>query len=342
MNPVSEPEATPESEAALSRAADLGVHLVPVPTPFAVGRVNCYLLEGEPLTLIDAGPKSERSLERLESGIEAAGHSIEDIELVVATHQHIDHIGLIGTVAERSGADVAAIDISVDRLASFTFGSQRDDDLAVDLMVRNGVPREIASALREVTAGFRDWGSPVTVTHPVAEGDTLRMGSRDYEIFLRPGHSPSDTLFWDADRGLMFGGDHLLSHISSNPLISKPLVGEGVRTRALIDYRRSLALTKAQPVELMLSGHGLPITDHAGLIGKRLKSQDRRSEKIFGLVAEGKETAHSIAEAIWGNIALTQAYLTLSEVIGHLDILVDEGRVAVNTDGEFDRFEVDS
>ena len=339
MTSVSEPEATPESEAAIARAAEGGVHLVPVPTPFAVGRVNCYLLEGDPLTLIDAGPRSERSLERLEAGIEAAGHKLEDIELVVATHQHIDHIGLIGTVAERSDAGVAAIGISVDRLASFTFGSERDDDLAVDLMVRNGVPAEIASALKEVTASFRDWGSPVTVTQPVPAGGKIRMGSRDYEVFLRPGHSPSDTLFWDPGRGLMFGGDHLLSHISSNPLISKPLVGEGVRTRALIDYRKSLALTKSDPVELMLSGHGLPITEHADLIDKRVESQDRRTEKIFGLVAEGHSKAHEISEAIWGNIALTQAYLTLSEVIGHLDILVEEGRVTVSNDGEFDRFE---
>ncbi len=339
---MSEPEVTPESEAALAKAAAWDVHLIAVPTPFAVGRVNCYLLEGDPLTLIDAGPKSEKSLERLKSGIEATGHKLEDIELVVATHQHIDHIGLIGTVAERSGAEVAAIDISVDRLASFTFSSDRDDDLAVDLMVRNGVPREIASGLREVTAGFRDWGSPATVTQPVTAGGTIRMGSRDYEVFLRPGHSPSDTLFWDGERRLMFGGDHLLSHISSNPLISKPLVGEGERTHALLDYRESLALTRADPVKLMLSGHGLPITEHADLIDKRIESQDRRTEKIFGLVGKGHSKAHEISEAIWSNIALTQAYLTLSEVIGHLDILVDEGRVTVSNDGEFDRFEVAS
>ncbi len=30
---------------------------------------------------------------------------------------------------------------------------------------------------------------------------------------------------------------------------------------------------------------------------------------------------------MWGNIAVTQAYLTLSEVLGHLDLLANEGRV---------------
>ena len=34
-----------------------------------------------------------------------------------------------------------------------------------------------------------------------------------------------------------------------------------------------------------------------------------------------------MAQAIWGNVAVTQAFLTLSEVIGHADLLVNEGRV---------------
>ena len=37
------------------------VHVLPVPTPFAVGRVNCYLVDDDPLTLVDAGPNSATS-----------------------------------------------------------------------------------------------------------------------------------------------------------------------------------------------------------------------------------------------------------------------------------------
>jgi glyoxylase-like metal-dependent hydrolase (beta-lactamase superfamily II) len=33
-----------------------GIHRIAIPTPFAVGRVNVYLIEDEPLTLVDAGP----------------------------------------------------------------------------------------------------------------------------------------------------------------------------------------------------------------------------------------------------------------------------------------------
>jgi len=337
---VAEPDPTPESEAALAQAREWGIHTIPVPTPFAVGRVNCYLIEGEPLTLIDAGPRSEKSLQGLEAGVEAAGYRLEDIELVVATHQHIDHIGQITSVVDRSGAEVSAIDLVVERLAGFNWGSEQEDQLAVDLMVRYGVPEDIANVLKEVTASFRELGSPVNVNRPFSAGDRITMGSREYEVFHRPGHSPSDTVFWDEDRKLMFGGDHLLSHISSNPLISKPLDGSPGRTRSLINYRDSLRETAAMPVEIMLSGHGLAITGHAELIEKRLAGQDRRTEKIYKLVADGNASPHAVANAIWGDIALTQAYLTLSEVVGHLDILVEDGRVTETEGEKFSTFEV--
>ena len=45
------------------------------------------------------------------------------------------------------------------------------------------------------------------------------------------------------------------------------------------------------------------------------------------MIAERPRTAYEIAQALWGNIAVTQAYLTLSEVLGHVDLLLNDGRV---------------
>ena len=51
-----DPFVTPEE--ALDRArARPGSSRLRIPTPFAVGRVNCYLIEDEPLTLVDTGPE---------------------------------------------------------------------------------------------------------------------------------------------------------------------------------------------------------------------------------------------------------------------------------------------
>src|SRR3989442_8530160 len=103
----------PAAELALQRARDAGIHLLRIPTPFAGGRVNCYLIEDEPLTLLDTGPNSGKALDELERALEAHGRRVEDLELIVLSHQHMDHLGLAGILARRSGAEVAALDALV-------------------------------------------------------------------------------------------------------------------------------------------------------------------------------------------------------------------------------------
>jgi hypothetical protein len=93
------------------------------------------------------------------------------------------------------------------------------------------------------------------------------------------------------------------------------------------------------PAEIVLSGHGEPITEHAKLIDERILKHERRKEKIYKLIAEQPRSGFEIAQAIWGNVAVTQAFLTLSEVIGHADLLVNEGRVREVGDGTVTRYE---
>ena len=97
---------------------------------------------------------------------------------------------------------------------------------------------------------------------------------------------------------------------------------------------------REMPAELVLSGHGEPITDHVGLIDSRFAAIDRRKEKIFKLIEERPRSGYELAQAIWGNVAVTQAFLTLSEVIGNTDLLVNEGRVREVDDGSVVRYEV--
>jgi glyoxylase-like metal-dependent hydrolase (beta-lactamase superfamily II) len=157
-------------------------------------------------------------------------------------------------------------------------------------------------------------------------------------VLHRPGHSPSDTIFWDEERRILIAADHLIKHISSNPLISRPL-GNGdfsprERPQALVTYLASLRKTREMPAEIVLSGHGEPITDHVALIDERFAMHQRRAEKIYGLIAEQPRTGYELAQALFGDIAVTQAYLTLSEVLGHVDLLLNDERVReVEQDG---------
>jgi glyoxylase-like metal-dependent hydrolase (beta-lactamase superfamily II) len=328
---------TPEQ--ALERAREAGVHRLQIPTPFAVGRVNCYLLEGEPLTLLDTGPNSGKSLDELEHQLNALGRSIEDLELVILSHQHIDHLGLVEIIGARSGAEVAAIDVAVPFVENFGRDAELDDEFAGGLMLRHGIPEDVVIALRSVSRSFRGWGARAKVTRPLHDGEVLRLGDRALEVQHRPGHSPSDTLFWDAERRMLLCADHLIARISSNPLISRPLDGSRKRPQALVTYIASLRRTRELPAEVVLPGHGEPITDHRALIDERFALHRRRAEKLFRLISERPRTAYELAQEMWGNVAVTQAFLTLSEVLGHVDLLLNDGRVREVAAGELVRFE---
>ncbi len=324
---------------ALERAERAGILRLQIPTPFAVGRVNCYLIEDEPLTLVDAGPNSGKSLDELQRQLDAAGHAVEDLGLIVISHQHIDHLGLVDIIASRSGADVAALDLVVGFVERYGEDAERDDEFASALMVRYGIPDDLVIALRSVSRSFRGWGAAARVTRPLADGGTLALRDRSFEVQHRPGHSPSDTVFWDADRRILICADHLIAHISSNPLLARPLDGSDERPRSLVAYLASLARTRELPAELVLPGHGEPIVDHVALIDERFALHRRRAEKLRKLIAERPRTAYELAQELWGNVAVTQAFLTLSEVVGHVDLLIDAGAVREVDDAGVIRFE---
>jgi glyoxylase-like metal-dependent hydrolase (beta-lactamase superfamily II) len=327
-----------------ARAQAQGVHCLAIPTPFAVGRVNCYLIEDEPLTLLDAGPNSATSLTALEAALAEHGRRVEDLERIVVTHQHIDHIGLVDILAKRSSAEVCALDLLAPWLRNYKQEMEENDGFSAEIMLRGGIPQDVVHALRAVSASFRAWGAAAEVTRPLADGELLEFASRTWRVLHRPGHSPSDTVFLDEAAGELFGGDHLIKHISSNPLLSKSLerlpagmsegeeertsssgAGDG-RPRALMIYMDSLRATREMELEVVYAGHGEPVEGHRELIDGRMRMHERRADKLHALIAERPRNAYELAQEMWGNVAVTQAFLTLSEVLGHVDLLIEEGR----------------
>jgi glyoxylase-like metal-dependent hydrolase (beta-lactamase superfamily II) len=326
-------------------ALPAGIHLLPIPTPFLVGRVNCYLLDGPPLTLVDTGPNSGKSLDELERALAGVGRRVEDLELIVLSHQHVDHTGLLEVLVRRSRAEVAGLSLLAGYLRDYPASAAADDAFAQAVMREHGVPGDTVTVLGAVSGAYRAFGSHGRIDRELGPGDVLQVGERRLEVLHRPGHSPTDTLFWAAEEGLALGGDHLLSRISSNPLIARPpeLPADADpqrirRPRALVTYLDSLRATRAMPLRLLLSGHGEPVHDHVALIDERMRMHQRRAEKILRLISSEPLSAYEIAVRMWGNVAVTQAYLTLSEVVGHLDLLLVDGRAEELAEGELRRF----
>jgi glyoxylase-like metal-dependent hydrolase (beta-lactamase superfamily II) len=333
---------TAVSPDAVEIAASAGIHGLTVPTPFSIGSVNAYLIEGTPLTLVDCGPDSATCLAGIERQLAARGHRVEDLELLVITHQHTDHFGLTALLAERSGAQVACLDLLVEYVENYEEQSTANDAYTRMLMLRHGVNPEIVDALSSVRGVIRSMAGPVPITRVLAEGELLAAGERELRVLHRPGHSPSDTVFHDEAAKILVAGDHLLSKISSNALLTRPLGNppdDVPRPTPLLEYRRSLQATAEMDLELVLGGHGHPIVDHRKLIARRLDRQLKRADDIHALLLGAPLSAHELAREMWGKIAYTQPHLTLSEVLGHLDLVIADGRVAEDATGDVIRFE---
>jgi glyoxylase-like metal-dependent hydrolase (beta-lactamase superfamily II) len=310
-----------------------GIHRIPLPTPFQIGDVNAWLLRGEPLTLVDAGPLMEETEARLGEGLAALGVAVEDLELIVLTHQHDDHVGLAGELRRRSGAEVAGLAPLGAFLADTGASMDADDAYSVALMRRHGVTEKTVETLHGISRAFRRFVADVPVARVIAEGDELRAGGRTWQVRERPGHSPTDTVL--ASDGVLLAGDHLLERVSSNPIAHVPigardpagLAASPERPRTLLTYAGSLRATAgADRGELILPGHGDAFTGAAGLIEKRLELHERRAAKILAALTHPRSAA-DVGRDLWRHVPVTQAYLVLSEVLGHLDLLEQRGAV---------------
>ncbi len=305
--------------------------------------MNAYLLPGDPVTLVDPGPRWRQSLTGLEAALAEERLHVDDVELLVLTHQHQDHVGLAATIQRRSGCVVAGHELLADLLADEAATRAGEDAYEIALMRLHGIPDTIVAEVPRISAQARGYGESVEVGLRLADGDVLAAGDRELEVALRPGHSPTDTIFLLGDGSALLG-DHLLLDSPAVTVAHRPPRGSAdprERPRALLDYRASLAATANRAVTSGFPGHGDRVGDAAAAIADRLAAQDRRAERLLGKLGREPQTAWEIAESVWQADRgpaeahpLPVQYIVLSDVLSHLDLLVETGRAREQDDGD--------
>ena len=291
-----------------------------------IGSVNVWLLRGDPLTLVDAGPGNDEAFEALRAGLRDEGVRLEDIELVLGTHHHLDHAGLAPEVRAASGAQIALHGEAADYLAAGHAHIERDRAYSHRLMRAHGVPDDVIADNESFWDFLRDNSSTFEADIRLADGDTIRAGSRDLQVLARPGHSRSDTLFVDPGAGEAFVGDHLLAGVSSNTEIAPVGEAEGERPRPRTEYLRNLKRTARMPLEILYAGHGRPVKAHRALVDVRIAEHRRRAARIAGALLHRPESAYGIAKRLWPERTVReQPLLVVWEVLGHLELLIAAG-----------------
>lgn len=292
-----------------------------VPTPFAVGDVIVYLVKDEALTLIDCGPNTKEAAESLSLQLKEHGVSAADIEQVVLTHHHADHSGLLHLFSEDT--EVIGHPLNDRYITQDQSYIARQEDFFLSLMTEMDVPLTPEDIHKTVKLSYL-FSANRPLTKTVREGGKID-GLNGWTVLEIPGHAASHIALYHEKSGEMFSGDLLLSNSSTNPILEAPEKG-GVRAAPMLDYLNSMKRLYDVNPSFLYPGHGDLLTDVKPAFDRRLEKLRSRSEYVLRLLSEETLTAFQVCRRLFPAVYENEMFLTMSETIGHLDVLAAEGK----------------
>lgn len=310
------------------------IHQITLPTPFPVGPVHTYLVQGDPLTLIDTGPHTPEAMAALQAGLAVHGVAARDIERVLITHAHADHYGQAGSIVDASGAEVWAHPLAQPLIEGWEAYLAPRERFWLELLLAAGVPDELAQKTASLYQGMQRYITRAPVARRLNEGEIIELAGAAWRVLYCPGHADNLICFYQPDERLLIGNDHLLAHISSNAIVGPPPLGEAERRRPLVEYWTSLCRIYEQEIALVLTGHGEAVADARSLITYRFRFYEQRLARLADELRRGPQTIWQLAEALFRRLDAVDTFLAASEVLGHLDVLEDKGQVVKELAGD--------
>jgi len=311
-----------------------GVHRIPLPLPMdGLRAVNVYAVEtGGGLIMIDSGWALDVAERQLEQALGSLGYEFGDIQRFLVTHIHRDHYTLAISLRRVYGPKIAlgiGEQPSLERTLSGNLGGQARQ------MVRWGADQLV----RKWTESF---GAEDTRQRDIYEEPdewldgttTIDLGDRTLIAVPTPGHTQGHVVFVDEGAGVLFGGDHVLPHIT-------PSIGFQPEPAKLPlgDYLDSLRLVRSYPDLRLLPAHG-PVTPSTHTrVDELLAHHEDRLAETLNAVRDGAGTAFEAARRLgwtrrhrrFDDLDLFNQTLAAGETAAHLDVLVVRGELQSST-----------
>ncbi|MBP0445351.1 MBL fold metallo-hydrolase [Roseomonas sp. SSH11] len=308
-----------------------GLLRVCLPLPGPPSHVNCWLIEdGAGWMLVDTGYGDEptRTLWRQVFATALGGRPVTR---VLVTHFHPDHVGLAGWICAewdapllmpRSEWQRARLLLAEDQAATTA--------LFLALLERMGAPPEHLRwmAARGITYGQRVLPLPSTF-QPIADGQALRIGGRDWRVLVGAGHSPEMACLHDPGADILLSADHILPRISPHVGVqpSEPSADP------LGTFLGALARFRALPGNtLVLPSHGEPFHGLQARIDALLQHHHAALCGLRAAAGTGLTAAEALPLLFSRGFEGQQLNFALAEALAHLVHLTARGDLLRRTD----------
>lgn len=280
--------------------------MIKVPTPFAVGDVNLYVV-GD--TLIDTGPKTPEALKVLNQV------NLDSITNIIITHGHVDHHGLAYYLKRKTDCTVFVHRNDLLSVTDYENELDQKSQKYIDFLSKSGLSEKLIFHFGEYYREFGTYGESCPA-EPL--GDTFMTEKGALQVIHTPGHTGGSCCFVLGD--ILYAGDTLLPTISTNPSIHA-IFDE---TCGLKAYEKSLNTLSQLKVTRVFPGHGSVIEDHVARIRTIQREHEQRRLTVIHSLQEAPQSLAVITRAVFGDIPASEVLLALAECFDYLKILEQE------------------
>lgn len=213
--------------------------------------VNTYVYRGGGvLAVIDPGWPG--SIDALAAALHDLGlaSDLNDVDLWLYTHAHIDHMGAAALIGQRSRAPHLVLRALQPHTTAWHAFQDRVHDWRPWIAQAFAEPHRTQFLAVRSHYGMLDRYGPAALerAESIDFGQTLQVGDLRLEFLDARGHDPHHGVFFERERGWLFSGDVALA-------VPTPIC------RAMDDeletYRQTLDRVQALETRLLLPGHGL-------------------------------------------------------------------------------------
>ncbi|MEL6123550.1 MAG: MBL fold metallo-hydrolase, partial [Bacteroidota bacterium] len=272
----------------------MDIHRIELPTRFGMTTVNSYLIAGDRISLVDVGESTPECIQALEDGINKLGVDLRDVEDIIITHPHVDHIGGAGYFSEACDATVHVSEMVYPWLTRLSQCWDHRFELIKETMSAY-VPEHMAEHFIEFYGGIKDQMlgasqnvNPDRIRIYDTHDKSIDIGGELWQTIYAPGHSTSQTCFYHTQTRSLLSADMLLK-LTPTVLIEPKSPTSTERQVLIFQFLNSYARMRELEIEVVYPGHYETFSDHVRLIDRQVNRIHERTAQVLRHIQKGAD-----------------------------------------------------